>query len=51
MTQKTFVTKELVISHCRWIATWDRAEAIRAFNWYAQMLPWLNLRDKNAPHV
>jgi len=35
-----------IIDHCKWIATFDRAEAIRAFRWYDEILPWLELRRK-----
>lgn len=35
-----------ILSHCKWIATFDRAEAIRAFRWYDELLPWLELRRK-----
>ena len=35
-----------ILSHCRWVATFDRAEAIRAFRWYDELLPWLELRRK-----
>ena len=42
----TQLTKERIIEHCRWISTFDRAEAVRAFNWYTEMLPWLELKKK-----
>jgi hypothetical protein len=35
-----------IVEHCKWIATYDRAYAIAAFNWYDQLLPWLELRRK-----
>lgn len=35
-----------ILRHCAWIATFDRAEAIRAFRWYDELLPWLELRRK-----
>jgi hypothetical protein len=35
-----------IVEHCRWIATYDRAYAIAAFNHYDQLMPWLELRRK-----
>lgn len=40
--------RERILSHCRWIATFDRAYAIDTFNRYAEQLPWLELKKKNA---
>ena len=46
LTPRDQALRTRVIEHCAWIATFDRAEAIRAFNWYDQLLPWLELRRK-----
>jgi len=35
-----------VISHCAWIATFDRAYAVAAFNEYDRLLPWLEVKKK-----
>lgn len=40
-----------VIEHCRWIAMFDRDYAIRAFNHYDELMPWLQLRSKRAANV
>jgi hypothetical protein len=31
------VLRARYIEHCAWMATWDKNEAIRAFNWYDQL--------------
>lgn len=38
--------RERIISHCKWIATFDRDYAVSAFKNYAAMLPWLELEKK-----
>lgn len=35
-----------ILESCKRLATLDRAEAIRAFNRYDELLPWLELRRK-----
>lgn len=38
--------REMVIEHCKWVASFDRVYAIYTFNRYAEMMPWLELRKK-----
>jgi hypothetical protein len=38
--------REKLLAHCKWMATIDRDEAIRAFNRYAEQMPWLELKKK-----
>lgn len=35
-----------ITEHCRWIYTFDRAYSVRAFDYYAELLPWLKLERK-----
>ena len=36
-----------ILEHCKCIAAFDRDEAIRAFNHYDRLLPWLELRKNS----